>query len=934
MDPKLWQKIDALFQEIVDLSPEEHRARLAAESDDEIRQEVADMLAALDNETLAADPLDHIVYEGVLTDEPMDSAPEKVGPYRLVKEIGRGGMATVYLAEREGEYSRRVAVKLIRRGVDTDDILARLRLERQILAHLDHPYIARMYEGGTTEDNRPYFVMEAIEGQRIDQWCDERALDLNQRLELFRKVCEAVAYAHQNLVLHRDIKPSNLLVTEEGSPKLLDFGIAKVLQGSGNEQESGSLSAIPTMTGPDERLLTPEFASPEQVRGETLTTGSDVYALGVLLYRLITGGRPYEMDRRRLDDVIRVVSEVEPERPSAKIRRAAKQDDVATVPAGWPRGSRAEDLDNIVLMALRKEPHRRYGNVRQLSEDLRCFREDLPVTARRDTLKYRATKFIRRHRASVALVTMVFLLLTTAAIVATHQAKIARQERAFAQQERAFAEEQQIKAETVAGFLQELLQGSDPFVAAGKQVSLRQLLDSARRQIETELEGAPLIKAELMITMANAYDGQGLFDEAEQLFEASSAIFRQGGEEAERGLAGCLVDFGRFYVEQESHDRAEELLQEALAWYDAQGEESADSIKALLWSARSRVERHDYTAAEPFFERALSWRAQTREDEKIWAELVTVYGEYWLERGLPEKAIPPFERALAIYRRIYPYPYPLTLDVMGNLALAQRESNQATASLELFEELLARKREIFGERNAQTSKVLTNYGVALRKFQRPEEALEKLQEALEINLETHGEIHPAVARSYRSLSLTYRSMNRFESAMEEIQKALKVDRAFYGENDARVVQDMLMAADLAGLLGDPRAEDQLLKVLEIRRRTLPETHPRLASVLVSLGKLRLQWGRAEEAEPVLLEALHMRTALFGPDDKWVAQAQEELGRCMLELGRYEEAQSLLTSALRIFSETLGPEHNRALAVQEYLDRLNGRPTEAHQTAAS
>jgi non-specific serine/threonine protein kinase/serine/threonine-protein kinase len=383
---------------------------------------------------------------------PGEGAPEgaRVGPYRLIRELGRGGMGTVLLAVRSDDsFQKRVAIKILKRGTDTDAIVRRFRTERQILASLEHPYIAGLLDGGTTPDGLPYFAMEYVEGQPIDEYCETRQLDTTARLQLFRKICAAVQHAHQNLIIHRDIKPANVLVTADGTPKLLDFGIAKLLN-----PELGGQTLAPTIAGP--QLMTPEYASPEQVRGLPVTTATDVYSLGVLLYELLTGRRPYRITSRNPADIARVVCDSEPLRPSTAVTRV--QDDSApadaitevavtgaapptstfqrmrTVDTDRLRKRLAGDLDTIVLKALSKEPSRRYASVDQFSEDVRRHLAGLPVIARTDTLGYRAAKFVRRNRTAVAGAVLVALTLVAGTIATAWQAREARRERARAEQ--------------------------------------------------------------------------------------------------------------------------------------------------------------------------------------------------------------------------------------------------------------------------------------------------------------------------------------------------------------------------------------------------------------------------------------------------------------------------------------------------------------------
>jgi non-specific serine/threonine protein kinase/serine/threonine-protein kinase len=368
----------------------------------------------------------------------------RVGPYRLIRELGRGGMGTVYLGVRDDDvFQKRVAVKVLKRGMDTDSIVRRFRHERQILAGLEHPYIAGLLDGGTTDDGLPFFAMEYVEGQLIVDYCDSRALDTTGRLQLFRQVCSAIQYAHQNLIVHRDIKPANVLVTAEGTPKLLDFGIAKLL----NPELAGHTLA-PTAHGL--QMMTPEYASPEQVRGEPVTTATDIYSLGVLLYELLTGRLPYRLTSRTPADIARVVCESTPERPStavtqlgdreskpgetaSEIRRADAAAALRTIGTERLRRQLAGDLDNIVLKALSKEASRRYASVDQFSEDIRRHLSGLPVIARKDTIGYRTAKFVQRNRGLVAAGAITLLALVVGIISTAWQASVARAERARAE---------------------------------------------------------------------------------------------------------------------------------------------------------------------------------------------------------------------------------------------------------------------------------------------------------------------------------------------------------------------------------------------------------------------------------------------------------------------------------------------------------------------
>lgn len=446
MKPDRWRQVDEIFQAALDQDPMERQAFLdrACADDVSLLSEVKSLIESHDEaKSFIESPLLEDPTKILTQRQDRAVVSRLIGPYKIIREIGHGGMGTVFLASRaDDQYRKAVAIKLIRRGMDTESIVSRFRHERQILASLDHPNIARLLEGGATEDGLPYFVMEYIEGQTIDQYCDTQKLTTADRLKLFRTVCSALHYAHQNLVVHRDIKPSNILVTAGGVPKLLDFGIAKLLK---PEMYAHTIAPTETMVRP----MTPDYASPEQVRGQPITTASDVYSLGVLLYELLTGHRPYRIPTSAPHEIIRVVCEHIPERPSTAISRTEKvqagdgtlqtlltPQTVSSTREGQPdklRRKLAGDLDNIVLMAMRKEAQRRYASVEQFSEDIRRHLEGLPVIARKDTFTYRTGKFVKRHKAGVAAVALVVTAILIGLAATIWQARVASNQRAIAE---------------------------------------------------------------------------------------------------------------------------------------------------------------------------------------------------------------------------------------------------------------------------------------------------------------------------------------------------------------------------------------------------------------------------------------------------------------------------------------------------------------------
>lgn len=412
-----WQKVEDTFLAALALTggEREHFLKVTCADDEELRREVESLLHYENHsdivlENVVADAASSIVEEDGLLNT-------RLGAYHIVEELGRGGMGAVYLAVRaDDQFQKQVAIKLVKRGMDTDAVLERFRYERQIMATLDHTYIAKLLDAGTAPDGRPYLVMEYVNGEPLMMYCNNRKLNITERLHLFRKICEAVHYAHQNLVVHRDLKPSNILVTSDGVPKLLDFGVAKILNASlmtGGGHDPTVLSL---------RMATPAYASPEQVRGLTVGIPSDVYSLGVILYELLTDRRPYHLPVTDSAECARIIAEELPSRPSIRLRDPDTEfgrdpaeicDDRSASYEALTRKLRG-DLDNIVLLALRKEPHRRYGSAEQFSDDVRRYLDGWPVRARKDTVLYRGSKFVMRHKIGVT-----FASLAAAALFAT-----------------------------------------------------------------------------------------------------------------------------------------------------------------------------------------------------------------------------------------------------------------------------------------------------------------------------------------------------------------------------------------------------------------------------------------------------------------------------------------------------------------------------------
>jgi serine/threonine protein kinase len=515
MKPERWEQVSEILDKVLHLPGEERPVYLGeiAASDPELHLEVSSLLAS--HEQAGSEFLNTLAKpEFEQSEVNRDSkVGRRFGPYQVVELIGVGGMGEVYRAVRaDDQYRKQVALKLVRPGQDSSFVINRFKNERQILASLDHPNIARLLDGGTAEEGVPYFVMELIEGKTIDRYCDDQKLATADRLKLFLQVCSAVQLAHQRLIVHRDLKPGNILVTADGVPRLLDFGIAKLL-----DPGEGTTGSEPTQTMTQFRAFTPGYASPEQIKGESITTASDVYSLGVVLYELLTGCSPYGSTNRTLHEIARAVCESEPEKPSAAIRRRSTSPPrKPTLVAGEGDPDKISrrlkgDLDNILLMALRKEPLRRYSSVEQFAQDIRRHLENLPVTARQDTAGYRASKFIARHKTAVAATAVFAILLLAALLVTIREAHIARQQAEIAREQRARAERRFTDVRKLANSL--IFEVHDSIKdLPGSTVTRKLLVDRALQYLDSlsrEASDNPDLQRELAAAYERVGDVQG-----------------------------------------------------------------------------------------------------------------------------------------------------------------------------------------------------------------------------------------------------------------------------------------------------------------------------------------------------------------------------------------------------------------------------------------
>ena len=804
-----------------------------------------------------------------------DGQTTRAGAYRLIRHIASGGMGVVYLAERDdGQVRHQAAVKILRRGLDAEDQIRRFTAERQILATLDHPGIARLIDAGITDDHRPYFVMEYVEGEPIDRYCDSRRLSVRERVALIRDVARAVDYAHRKLIVHRDLKPSNILVTRDGQVKLLDFGIAKLLDTDSEETTS--------ITGPGVRLMTPGYASPEQMTGGSITTATDVYVLGLLLYELLTGTRAQDPEGRSFVEMQRLVVERDLPRPSEVLARTEAPTASAviqptriaefrrTTPARLRRLLRG-DLDRIVAMAARKEPERRYSSAEALADDLDRFLKDQPVLARGESTAYRVAKFMRRRWPAVAAGLVFLAMLVAYAVTVTLQARQIAAERDRAQAE-------QRKAEEVTAFLERMFQASDPSETRGDTITARELLERGVRRADT-LAGQPEAQAQLLDVMGRVYQSLGAYDSARPLLERSLAVRRATLGDTHPSVGDSLSHLGDLLYLMGKYEEAEGALRQALAIHDATaGRESAAAATDLHLLGAVLVDRGDPRHGRALFEKALDIRRRVLapEDPDI-AESLSGLAYAASEAGEFEEMERRHGEALALLRKAFGDRHPRIALGLNNLAVAVDNRGRYEEAARLHREALAMRRELFGSRHPAVATSLNNLGNVLQKQGRYAEAEPLAREVVELRRELLGADHPSTAIALNNLAILLFRSERPAEAEAVMRESIRIASARLGANHPSVlIRQTGLASMIAALGRHAEAETLFKRAHAARLAALGPDHPEIAGGLVAYGRFLTQRRRFREAQPMLEQAVALRTRVLGADHPETKRAVEEL----------------------------------------------------------
>ena len=946
-----WNELEPLIDALLEVEPDARSAWLDRHCSDPALRVAAMKLVALDGEI---DGPETRLRRELVTGQNVTELQE-IGPYRLIQMLGEGGMAVVFLAERDTvEFQQRVAVKLMRLGLYTRDEQTLFQREQRIHARLEHPYIARMLDSGITAVGIPYFAMEYVDGKPITRWCDTERLDIEGRLRAFLLVCDAVQYAHQNLIVHRDLKPSNILVTRDGTPKLLDFGIAKLLR-SANDQDQ-TQTAI--------KHLTPSYAAPEQFSGGAITTATDVYALGVLLHELLTGVRPL------------IAADGAPLAASARIAGLSAADAAvvaaarATTPAALVRALRG-DLDSLVSKALRAEPERRYLGALALAEDVRRHLIGEPIAARPDSVRYRVGKFLRRHRLGFAAVSLVMVTLIGATAFSLHQATLARQAatRALAEAEHANAEAG--RANAVKAFLQDLFVGAEP----GKTTPIETaegLLARSRERVPQEFAGRPDLEVEVLGMIGTIERQRGHLPEARNALDAAATLAHDKLRRSDAQALDIAVRQADLAESEGRFETGRQVLQQALTAYRETHPGSSEAVAAALMRIATLDTRLRNNGAIGTAREALAmYRQVLPDDSKTLSDALIRLGDTLQTLGHAAEAIAPMEEGLRLHRQLLGNDHAIVAEDLAVLAGAKRDLGQLTESEQLLREAVAIDRKVYPGPNQSVATALNdlaatlvleektdeagelfnesltiqkqiyigdhpniasalgNLGVVRYRQTRYADAETLVREALAMDLRVRAPDHPLISVRRLNLAKTLIAQKRLGEAQKEIDLALAADRQRFGEHGERVASDLVVQATLDAADGrHPRAVEHARAALAIFQKALPAGHQKIIDTRLTLATSLDALGSHAEAKSACDTALGDARAAKPPLGHDIVRALTCIGRTELEVGQPAQAADHLREALRLLKQPPSPDAAQVTDVRQLLDRATA-PSVAH-----
>ena len=855
MDQSRWERIQTLFHEATDLPPAEQDAFVvsACGADHGL---VEDVRAMLREDSDAASVLDRGVAEvahNILANpDPVQLRAQDFGSYRLIRLLGEGGMGLVYLAEHK-DLGTQVAIKILRDAWLSPARRERFAAEQKTLAQLNHPSIARLYDADALPDGTPWFSMEYVEGLPLTDYCSLHQCSVEMRLHLFRSVCEAVQYAHSEAVIHRDLKPSNILVKQDGTIRLLDFGIAKQL-------ESLDASVKQTMTGL--RLMTPAYAAPEQIRGDRVGIHTDVYSLGVILFELLTGQLPYDLSNLTPAEAASIIAEHEPGKPSSIVKPAVPLSGSSSMSEdAWA------DLDVLCLTAIHKDPTRRYRSTEALIRDIDHYLRAEPLEARPDSLSYRLRKFMQRNRRSVTLAAAALLLMV--GMLSFFTVRLAKARNA------ALAEA--ARTERIQKFMLNLFDGGDQEVGPSDSLRVVTLVDRGLLEAKT-LNNDPKIQSELYQNLGDIYEKLGKFEQADSLLQAALEQRKSAFGADSREAAETLIEIGLLRDAQGKYEDAERFVRQGLT-IDKQRLSPNHPSVARATSALGKVleDRGSYSAAIQVLQESVRLQSAQGGSTTDLAESLTELANSHFYSGHYAASEALNQQVLAMDRQLYGDRHPHVADDLINLGAIQYDLGHYPEAERFDRQALDITQSFYGQNHPATASALTILGRTLVSEGNREEAAGLLKEALGIEERIYGQVHPRVAGTLNELGKISQQQGNLDEAEADFQRMADIYRAVYAGKHYYIG---IALSNLAGVYVERKdyvgAEKLFLDALQIYSQTLPADHLNVGIARVRLGRALLLDRRFQDAETESREGYEILTRQPSAPERWMQNARTDL----------------------------------------------------------
>lgn len=845
MNPEQWERVQGIFHEVVDLPADERDEylRSVCGGDAQLRKHVEAMLI---NDTSVLDEDIAKVTEDLFSDS---ATPRNLGPYKLGRLLGQGGMGVVYLAERE-DLGNQVAIKILRDAWLHPSRRERFESERKVLAQLNHPCIAHLYDANTFSDGTPWFVMEYVEGLPLTEYCRAHDCNVDRRLQLFRAVCEAVQYAHEHAIIHRDLKPSNILVKNDGSIRLLDFGIAKQME---------SLEGPVDQTRTAQRMMTPAYASPEQIRGARISIQTDVYSLGVVLFEMLADQLPYDLSNLTPDEAVSVVAQHDPPRPSGIARKNRSAEHLGR--AEWT------DLDVLTLTAMHKDPERRYRSVEALIRDIDHYRNGEPLEARADSFRYRTGKFIRRHRQMVAVACIGIILF--AAVFIYSAIKITRARDA------ALAEA--ARTARVQAFMMNLFEGGDETAGPSDQMRVVELVQKGIQEANA-LNSAPKIQAEMYQTLGNIDDKLGHLDEANSLLQHAldqrKALF--GPESPE--VAESLVALSQLRADQARFPQAEQFARQAIEM-DTRLLPTNHPARARAVSQLGLVleDRGSYDQAIPVLEQAVQLQSAPGGVEADLSASLTELANCHYYSGHYEISDKLNHRVLEIDRQLYGEQHPQVANDLINLGAIQLDEGHYDQAEQYDRKALDILQSFYGKDNTETASAMTLLGRALVTDGKYSDAADMLQQALTTEEHVYGPVHPRIASTLNELGKVAQKQGKLDLAKSDFERMADIYRKVYNGKHYYIG---IALSNLAGVYVDGKqyqpAEKLLRQTLQLYSETLPSNHLNVGIARIRLGRVLLLQHNYSQAQTETQAGYDIVRQQKEPPSSWIQNAHKDL----------------------------------------------------------